>query len=515
MSFICLSCATSNFFALTPLVNPDFSISTAPYPDSVVVQAGKHYKSGKLYSFFLGKHYRDTWSTPVKVRVLDLTIEQGGLVIEKAGGSMQSTSYTLRDKKGNKYSLRTVDKDPSGNLPAFFQKTIAADFMRDQTAALNPYAALVVAPLAEAAGIPHANPELVYLPADSVVLGEYTREAGDKLYMLEEKLEHKRVLKRDAASVVAIVDSEDLLKNRFRHNTHQVDQLAFAKARLLDIVINDRDRHQGQWNWSVHEKNGMKLYRPIPKDRDQAFYMFSGGLLSRVAGRGFNYQKFISFQNDYRDLKALFHKSDYIDRHFLSEVTQEQFDSLAKVMQKALTDEVIGNAVQALPKPVFEKIGSLTASTLKNRRDLLPDAANAFYKLLAKEVVVTGSDEEELVKVTRLQNGDAEVVMQRKAGSSIFYHRVFKADETKDITLFGLGGNDVFEIKGDVKQAIKISIYGGPGNDHITDLSRVEDLGKKTIIYDTAKENTISLGSEARFKALPERKADIFNRGGT
>lgn len=480
-----------------------------------MVRAGEHYKSGKLYSFFLGKHYRDTWSTPVKVRVLNLNKERGGLVIEKVGGSMQSTSYTLRDKKGQKYALRTVDKDPSGSLPSFFRKTIVSDFMRDQTAALNPYAALVVAPLAEAAGIPHTNPELVYLPADSAVLGEYTRQAGDKLYLLEKKLEHKWVLTEDTVSVIEIVDTEDLLKNRFRRNTHQVDQLAFAKARLLDILINDRDRHEGQWNWSVHAKDGKMLYRPIPKDRDQAFYGFSGGLLSNVIGGGLNYQKFISFENDYRNIKALTHKSEYIDRHFLSEVTQAQFDSLAKLLQKALTDDVIDNAVRAFPKPIYDKIGVPTSLTLKSRRDLLPDAANAFYKLLAKEVVVTGSDDEELIKVNRLQNGDSEVLIWRKADGSTFYYRVFKADETKGIILYGLGGNDQFDISGNVKQAIDISVYGGPGNDHISDSSHVAEWGKKTKIYDTAKGNTVLLGSEARFKALPESKADIFNRDGT
>ena len=40
--------------------------------DSVVVVPGEIYKAGSFHRFLLGDNYRDLWTTPVKVPVLDL-----------------------------------------------------------------------------------------------------------------------------------------------------------------------------------------------------------------------------------------------------------------------------------------------------------------------------------------------------------------------------------------------------------------------------------------------------------
>lgn len=508
-----MCCAKRDFFAPTPLTVPQSAYQSAPYADSVTVQAGKHYKHGKLYSFLFGNHYRDVWATPVRVKVLDLRQEKGGLRLEKKGGSMQSTSFTLSDNKGHKYSLRSIDKDPAGSLPYLIKRSVVADFMRDQTAALNPYAALMVPPLARAAGIPHATPELVYLPADTAVLGKFVNQAGDKFFMLEEKMEYKGALS-DTAGVTEVISTKKLLKKRFSKNKHQVDQLAFARARLFDLFLNDRDRHQGQWHWAVYKQSKKTIYRPVPEDRDQAFYRFADGVIPRVFGRGMGYQKFISFRNDFGDLKALAFKSQYIDRHFLSEVTSQEFDSIAQELKKSLTDEVIQQAVQALPKEVYGQIGERTAATLKSRRDLLPEAAKAFYKLLAKEVHVTGSDDEEHFIVKRLDDDLTEVKVMNSKNKTMLYSRVFDRRDTNEIKLFGLGDDDVFEVSGEVKRGIKVTITGGLGEDEITDKSKVKGLGKHTIIKDTTIGSKLSLGPESKNKTSRDVRIHSYDREG-
>jgi len=511
---LCIGCARKNFFATSPLVYTDEITPTLPPgKDSVMVQAGKHYRHGKIFSLLFGKHYRNVWAAPVQARVLRLQEEKGGLKIEKVGGSMQTTSFTLSDKDGMQYALRMVDKDPAGTLPGFLQKTIIASFLRDQTAALNPYAALVVAPLAQVAGIPHANPELVYLPADSLVLGKYYKLAGDKLYLLEEKMEQARVLQEDTIGLKKIVDSEKLLQKRFKHNTHHVDQLAFAKARLFDLFINDRDRHVGQWNWAAFKRGNMTSYKPVPKDRDQAFYKFANGLLPRIVGRGLNYQKFISFRRDFGDMEALLQKSKYVDEHFLSEVTQAEFDSLAIVLKDAFSDSVIESAVAALPKAAYKEAGTEMTMALKSRRDLLPEAAKAFYKLLAEEVTVAGTDDEEHFIVERMKDGKTEVTVLRE-NKTIMYYRIFDPAETKKIKLNGLGDDDVFEISGKAEKGTLVEIYGGLGEDEITDTSHVKGWKKLTLVFDTANGTKLNLGSEAKDKTTSDVAVHAFNREG-
>jgi hypothetical protein len=511
---ICIGCAKRDFFEPTPLAYPHESTNRLADADSITVQAGKHYARGRFLSFVFGKHYRDVWATPIQVKVLRLNQENGGLQIEKVGGSMQSTSFTLRDKNGLEYALRTVDKDPAGSLPAALQNSLIANFMRDQTAALNPYAALVVSHLANAAGIPHANPRLFYLPTDSTILGKYTSLAGDRLYMLEEKMEHKRVLSGDTSKLDDIVSTKKLLKKRFNESDHRVDQVAFAKARLFDIYINDRDRHQGQWNWAKYKKGGQNLYKPIPKDRDQAFYRFADGVLPFIVGRGLRFQKFISFRDDFDDLEALTFKSEYIDQHFLTEVTQVTFDSLAKELQTSLTDSVIEHATKALPKEIYELVGARLISTLKSRRNLLPEAAKAYYKLLAKKVIIAGSDEEDHFVVKRLDNERTEVVLRHAKSEKLLYHRIFYRNETDEIELYGLKGDDLFEVSGKVGKGIKITLTGGLGEDEIIDESEVKGWRKMTIVRDTARGTKLTSGPETKNKTTTAVTVHAFDREG-
>ena len=48
-------------------------------PELVTVTAGERYAAGDLTRALLGAHYRDLWSSPIQVPVLDLESYAGGL----------------------------------------------------------------------------------------------------------------------------------------------------------------------------------------------------------------------------------------------------------------------------------------------------------------------------------------------------------------------------------------------------------------------------------------------------
>ena len=69
-------------------------------------------------------------------------------------------------------------------------------------------------------------------------------------------------------------------------NDHRADQFAVLRARLLDIMIGDFDRHFDQWKWATTDTGKGKMYYPIPRDRDQA-YFYSDGKLLKASSRNF------------------------------------------------------------------------------------------------------------------------------------------------------------------------------------------------------------------------------------
>lgn len=510
-------CASRNFFSDTPVTNDALykQLETAPETvDSVTVQAGRHYKRSWFYKLFWGEHYRSAWLAPVKVPVLDMDSLKGGLEIEKKGGGYQTTSFALVGEDGFTYALRSVDKDPTAVLSKTLKKTFIANILRDQMSALNPYGALIIPPLAKAAGVPHARPKLVYVRPHDSNFGEFENIASDKLYMIEEKYNDDRALNELLGDAVDIAGSKKVLRDRYEKDDHFIDQKAFARARLLDILINDWDRHRGQWEWAEHHIEGDTYYRPIPKDRDNAFYRMQDGFFPWIFSRNWAIRKFESFDDEINDVKALTINSHFIDSRSLTELTRQDFISTAKELQQSITDEVIEQAVKRYPKEMYELEGERTKRKLKSRRAELIRAAEEFYEILAEEVVVAGTDNEERFEVKRLNNEETSVTVYRKSDDKKVYQRTFYRSETKVIKLYGLGEDDEFDVSGEADKGITVVIAGGPGEDEIKDTSRVKGWGKKTIVYDTRRGNELDFGPETKDKTSKDVIVHLFDREG-
>lgn len=441
---------------------PAFQGTAHAGADSVWAQAGAHYQRSKAGQLFLGSHYRNVWAAQVKAPVFRLGSTLGGLSIQKLGGGMQTTSLTLTDSAGRSFALRSIDKDPAETLPPFWRKTFVSKFVRDQISAANPYAALVVAPLAEAAGIFHTNPQLAFvLPTDSS-LGKYASHIPGQLFMLEEKFNSRAALTSAFGEALDVLDTEELLEKSYQSARHQPDRELYARCRLFDILIGDWDRHEGQWDWAAYQQQQGVVYKPIPKDRDQAFCHYTDGILPWLATRYYRKRKFTGFGHAYPPLEALSYNARFLDTRLLNTLSRTDFETISRKLQEKLTDDVIDAAVKAFPPNVYKQIGEETAAKLKARRDKLPSAAAAFYALLAKEVFLTGTDEAELIEINHLPGQKVRITISQlpegmQAGRER-YSRTFSASETQKITIHPLAGSDVVQVSGKAEPGIHVSV---------------------------------------------------------
>lgn len=510
-------CARKSFYASTPVVDGEvfkhLKSNSVP-PDSVTIQAGAHYERGFLHRLFWGTHYRPVWAAPVTVPVFEMDTTWGGLTVERKGGGFQTTSFTMVSADNKTYALRSLDKDPQEVLPGFWRKTFVVNILRDQISASNPYGALIIPPLAKAAGIPHATPQLVYVRPNDADFGEHQDVASNKVYMLEEKYTDERMVDEVTGNPVDIVGSGKMLNQVFGEQNHYPNQLAFAKARLFDLLLGDWDRHEGQWEWARYERGGNHYYRPIPKDRDNAFYRFQDGIIPWLFSRDWAIRKFESFDEDLSDVYALTINSRFIDERALAQVTRAQFDSLAVALQQSITDEVIAQAVSQFPAPVHELEGEATKRKLMSRRDQLREAAGKFYEIQAKEVLVVGTDAEDVFEVKRLNDEETAVTVRRKSDDYVSFQRTFHRSETKLITLHGLAGDDEFALSGKVKKGINIKLVGGRGEDEIKDESKVSGWGKKTKVYDTIRGTELEGGPETKDRRTSDVRVHAFDREG-
>ncbi|TGE14382.1 hypothetical protein [Hymenobacter elongatus] len=512
------ACVRPSYFQTDARVDP----ATATAPDSARVTVGRHYQRKGIHTFFWGKHYRHVWAAPVTLPVLDLgTTVPGGLRAGKMGGGFQSISITVLGLQGRQYALRTLDKDPYKTLPKVARKSFLLNIVRDATSAANPFGAFVVPPLAQAAGVLHTNPRAYYVRPDETGLGASGGLFQGKVVMLEEKYEGRENLTPAFGAARDLVDSDKMLKERYANPTHQIDQLAFARARLLDIWLGDWDRHEGQWQWAVYEQANRTLYRAVPKDRDQVFYRFNDGVIPWLASRRWAVRKFRTFKPQYEDVGGLVKNASFIDERALSGVNRAQFQQLAQDLQNRLTDEVIDQAMHRFPPAVYALEGTRTAAALRARRANLPKAADTFYRLLAQHVTLAGTDKAERFVVERRTDTTTIVSMYRlvdkdeKAPTdTLLYQRTFRSAETSRITLHGLEGEDIFEVHGAVTRGIRVDIYGGPNEDTVVNTSRVRHGGKRTFYYDTKRGNFIEPGHDFKDNTTTGVEMHAYDREG-
>lgn len=484
---------------------------------AVTVRASGQYETkSELGQFFLGENYRKEWLQKIQVPVFDIGQEKGELQIIQRGGGMQTKSLRLQAADGKQYVLRSVEKYPEDAVPEFLQKTFAADLVKDQISASHPYGAVVVPYLAEAIDIYHTKPKIVFIP-DDPRLGLYQQEFAGTLALFEERPDEAWTNASHFGNSENIIGTTKLLEKLKDDNDNEVDQRFTLKNRLFDMIIGDWDRHDDQWRWAEFDKKGEKgkIYRPIPRDRDQAFFV-NEGLLPKIVSRRWALPKLEGFDHDIRWTPGFMFNGKNFDRSFLTELSKNEWVQVAREIKKDLTDDEIEHAVKQWPDSIYSLHGEEVIAKLKSRRDKLEKHATSYYLFLAKVVSVVGSDKHEQFMATRHDNGDVHVQVRKilKDGEEkkIIYERLFKYEETNEVRLYGLGGQDQFEIKGKSKRGIKLRVIGGPDEDLIQDFSRVTGLERKNIIYDTKFNNKFELGSESKNKTMLNPEVNNYDR---
>jgi hypothetical protein len=128
---------------------------------------------------------------------------------------------------------------------------------------------------------------------------------------------------------------------------------------------------------------------------------------------------------------------------------------------------------------------------LKSRRNILMNEGIKLYKFLSKVVNIVGSNQDEYFKVKN--NGDSlQVIVYRKKKSAdsagVMYNRTFDPRITKEIRLYGLNGNDKFEIDENTNSKIKVRMIGGKGNDTFDIKGNVRNYIYDIVSTDTTAE---------------------------
>ena len=470
-------------FAATAILTPALPISVQGQlpvvigKDSVTVQAGAVYAAGGLHRFFFGDNYRDQWTTPIRVPVLDLGSFDGGITPTKVGGGRQTKSLRMVTPDSSEYVFRPVFKAQT-ILPDQYKGTIIWKIFRDQASASHPAGTVAAAPVLAAVDLLHPTPRLAVMP-DDARLGEFRKDFAGLLGTIEE---YPAVPKRGRAFAGAssIIDADELLEKLDRNPSTQVDARAFLRARLVDLFLNDNDRHPDQWKWARLGGGNRQPWAPIPRDRDKIFVTYEGLVLDIARNAS---SALVEFGPRYPRGSALFENAMEFDRRLLGGLDKSVWNAEAVALQRTITDDVISQVTRAMP-PEYAQSSAAIGAILNERRAGLPDAANRYYAELWSVAELHGTNAGESAIVTRARDGF--VTVQLQAGNELPHlTRRFDPGDTKEIRVYLHGGDDRALVTGDALHSIKVRIIGGNGTNTFEDGSTVAGERNPTRLYDT------------------------------
>lgn len=473
--------------------------------DSVTIAIAPEYNQvSGFHRFWLGESYRKIWATPVKFRVMDLRKEKGGLTIVKLGGGMQTRSLRLKDPTGKEWVLRTVQKYAERSLPENLRKTIAKDISQDQVSTNHPFASLIVPPLVAALDLEHAKPELVYV-GDDPGLGDYRKDFANAVYLFEER----------APSEDKTDNTEKVQKKIQKDNDTQADQQLTLRARLLDFLLGDWDRHEDNWRWSVDKTEKGTTYSPVPRDRDKVFYKTSG-VLPWILTHQWLKTHLQPYGPTIREVEYWNFNERYFDRYFLNELNEKDWRKEVKFVQSKMTDQLIAEAFKSMPDTIFKLCGPELIHNFTSRRNQLDTLALRYYRFLSKDVDVPATEKPEYFDIDYKENGRVvvEVYNIKKDGSRgrSFYKRSFDPLVTREVRLFGQGGKDIFEVRGTGKSPIKVRMTGGDDEDQFKVASEVTQ-NSNLFIYDRADEpNQLPEKGLAKLRLAKDTAVNHFNK---
>jgi len=454
---------------------------------TAVVVPGPEYAAGGFHRWLWGNDYRALWTTPMRVPVLDPAHYAGGLKPEGEGGGLQTSSLSLVAADGREYKFRSVDKDPKRLLPQPLRGTVVGSVVQDQTAGAVPAGSVVVGPLLDRLGILNA-PVHLYVMAKEPSLGEFDQKFGGRLGMLE-PVPGKGPPLPGFEEVDEVKDSGKLFERLDRHPEERVDSREFLKARLVDMIVGDWDRHVLQWRWGRSRRSG--LWRPIPHDRDQAFTRYQGVALAAVRPLA---PRFTVYGPRFETIKGLMWDSRDLDRRLLTPLDWTDWQAAVTEIREKLDDATIRDAVCRLPREHLPIVGRQLVAALQGRRDHLADAARQFYLLLSAQADIFATFGDDVARIERRADGSVRLqVAPAGQDDRPWIDRVFRPGETREFRLYLLGGDDRVRSVGRGPMDIRVRVIGGDGNDVLDD-----SRGGGVRFYDTNGENGVRKGPGTR-----------------
>jgi len=472
----------------------------------------------KSFKKLWGERYRKYFSTDVTVPTVNLDTLFGGLKPTRMGGGHQSKSLRLEDAQGREYVMRAIRKNAVQYLQAVafkdqyikghFDKSYTEGLLLDVFTGSHPYAPFTIATLSNAVGVYHTNPMLYYVPKQNA-LGVYNTAFGDELYMIEERAADGHGDKASFGFSNKLISTHDMLRELRVDDDQLVDEEAYIRARLFDMLIGDWDRHEDQWRWAKFKEGKKTIYRPMPRDRDQAFSIMADGSLLGLATKIVPAIRLMQSYDEELKTPKWFNLEPYpLDMALINKSGRAVWNNQVQHIVTNLTDKTIEEAFAHFPEEVNDETVQEIKRKLKGRRSNLQLISDNYYSHINKYGIIKGTDKDDWFDIERLDTSTkiTGYRIQKGEKGEVFHHREYSFIDTKEIWIYGLDDDDTFRVFGKGNNLIKVRLIGGQNNDTYN-----VEYGNKVKIYDYKSKKSTFVTNKGNKKLTDDYETNVYN----
>lgn len=442
----------------------------------------------KIYNWMWGRHYRHLYTIPI--RVPSATIETLGGGMDIVGQAKGFHGLLLENKRKQLYLLKPLGGSTSFLESKFFREiynktdfknTYLDEFLGDAYTIINPYTFLVADYLAKSAGLSFSPSRIYYIPShirkDTVADGS---DIQDRLVNL--------INVPDINLRSNLYTTEDFLDSLQVSKNYMADQNLYIRERIFDMWTGDWNKTNENWEWQSHTVNDSVIYTPIVIDRNHAFTKVDGVLFKqmlKMLSLDFicNYDSLIL-----KDTKKINKLAFALDMAVAGRSDESVWILQAQEIRRQMTDSLIDSAFTYLPEGVKHDEIELIKRKLKRRRLELEAVASQYYRLLQRTPVVAGTNQSDYFLIERQAPDRTVLRIYDPETGDCRLEQQFSGKETKELWLYGLAGNDTFEVKGNTRKDFPIYLISGEGeNQYQLNHNRKIHVYDKDYKYDYQK----------------------------
>jgi hypothetical protein len=292
-----------------------------------------------------------------------------------------------------------------------------------------------------------------------------------------------------------VLSTPEALKIVHDSSSVKFNQSVYLRHQLLNFIIGNTNVSYNDYHWKeVSNSEGNTIEPYIDSYQNQ--YMNFDGTYKLITKLIRSYKHIEPYNARIKSVKKVSQKFIGFDVNVLSNMPFELWEKEMNFVQEMLKESVIDEFMMQLPKGVVTSNTELLFSTLKQRIKNIKDIGTTYYNLISPHKVVVATNINNLIDVKRTDNGvKIHVYNEIDGKKNPIKSYEFLSNETKGIWIYGLKGNDYFEVSGRSKTYIPIKLIGGKNSDKY-EISN----GKNIVVFDDKNQTFVVHQDKAKFK---------------